>query len=80
MAGPATVFLPTEFEKASAVERDGFLWKTQELHFAKLPEKHHRKPMLQTVLTLKGLKESTSQKMATYRASIPLEAISFTSS
>ena len=57
MAGPATAFLPTEFEKASAVERDGFVWKAQELHFDKLPEEHHRKPMLQTVLALKDLKE-----------------------
>jgi hypothetical protein len=57
MAGTAAVFLSSEFDKASPVERDGMVWTAQELHLDKLPKEHHRKPMMQTVLALEGLEE-----------------------
>ena len=57
MAGTAAVFLSSEFDKASPVERDGMVWTAQELHLEKLPKEHHRKPMMQTVLALEGLEE-----------------------
>jgi len=57
MAGTAAVFLSSEFDKASPIERDGMVWTAQELHLDKLPREHHRKPMMQTVLALEGLEE-----------------------
>ena len=57
MAGTAAVFLSTEFDKASPVERDGMVWTAEELHLDKLPTQQLRKPPMQTVLALEGLEE-----------------------
>jgi hypothetical protein len=57
MAGTAAVFLSTDFEKASPVERDGMIWSAEELHLENLPTEHHRKPSMQTVLALEGLED-----------------------
>lgn len=57
MAGTSAVFLSTDFDKASPVERDGMVWTVEELHLDKLPRENHRKPAMQTVLALEGLED-----------------------
>ncbi|NKB32710.1 MAG: hypothetical protein GKR91_06395 [Pseudomonadales bacterium] len=57
MAGTSAVFLSTDYEGASPVERDGMVWSAKELHLSQLTEVRNPKPPMQTVLALEGLEE-----------------------
>ena len=57
MAGTSAVFLSTEFQGSSPVERDGMVWSAEELHLDQLTDARNPKPSMQTVLALEGLEE-----------------------
>ncbi len=57
MAGTSAVFLSTDYQGASPVERDGMVWSAQELHLDQLTAERNPQPAMQTVLALEGLEE-----------------------
>lgn len=57
IAGTSAVFISTEYEQASPVERDGLVWSEAELCVNHLPEDKKKKPSMSTVLALEGLED-----------------------
>lgn len=57
MAGTSAVFLSTEYDRASPVERDGMVWSAQELHLEQMPLQCQEKPAMQNALALEGLED-----------------------
>ena len=57
MAGTSAVFLSSDFEQASPVERDGMIWSAAELTLYELPPQLNKKPAMATVLALEGLED-----------------------
>ena len=57
MAGTSAVFVSSQFDKASPLERDGMTWTAAELHLADLPTDLETKESLANALSLEGLEE-----------------------
>lgn len=57
MAGTSAVFISTEFDKASPVERDGLIWTASELHLNETPINKQLKTPIANVLALEGLED-----------------------
>jgi hypothetical protein len=57
MAGTSAVFVFSNRDKSSPVERDGLTWTPDELHLDLLASQYQDKPAMATVLALEGLEE-----------------------
>lgn len=57
MAGTSAVFLASDYQGASPVERDGMVWTAAELHLDQLPRDRQLKPPIHNALALEGLEE-----------------------
>lgn len=57
MAGTSAVFITSNFNAPSPVERDGLTWTESELHMPKARECLHWKPPMESALALEGLEE-----------------------
>ena len=57
MAGTSAVFLPSDFDSPSPVERDGLSWTATELSMPSSPQPLQWKPPIESALALEGLEE-----------------------
>ncbi len=57
MAGTSAVFVASDYNKATPIERDGLSWTPNELHLEELPTDLETKSSLANVLALEGLEE-----------------------
>jgi hypothetical protein len=57
MAGTSAVFLSSEYDGASPVERDGMLWSAKELHLDEPLEQRLEKAPMHNALALEGLED-----------------------
>ncbi len=55
MAGTAAVFLAADYQGPSPVERDGLVWRADELGLPEAPKALHWKPVIDSTLALEGL-------------------------
>lgn len=57
MAGTSAVFLSSDHQGASPVERDGMVWTAAELHLDEMPQNQQQKPPMHNAIALEGLEE-----------------------
>jgi len=57
MAGTSAVFISSDYEGASPMERDGAIWSAKELHLDELPLPGYSKPTMANALALEGLED-----------------------
>lgn len=57
MAGTSAVFLREDYTGPSPVERDGMVWKAEELHLNELPKTLSPLDAMANVLALEGLED-----------------------
>lgn len=57
MAGTSAVFISSDYDKASPMERDGVIWSAKDLHLEELPFPENRKPAMANALALEGLED-----------------------
>lgn len=57
MAGTSAVFIPSEFNHAAPVERDGMVWTAEELSMPTEPQQLCWKSSLESSLALEGLEQ-----------------------
>ncbi|GAB1260195.1 hypothetical protein [Aurantivibrio plasticivorans] len=57
MAGTSAVFLCSDYQGASPVERDGETWNAQELHLNETSAMTQSKPAMANALALEGLED-----------------------
>ena len=57
LAGTSAVFLKTDYEGASPVERDGMVWQASELKLSELPDVLQVKADMASPLALEGLED-----------------------
>lgn len=57
MAGTSAVFLTSNFDSPSPIERDGLTWTDAELSMPTSPQSMYWKPSIDSALALEGLEE-----------------------
>ncbi len=57
MAGTSAVFITSDYDSPSPVERDGLTWTDDELSMPSTPQSMHWKPPIDSALALEGLEE-----------------------